>query len=141
MITIAKNGSGFYTYVQTTKPDANNTSLVTKVSYVKGLNEWNWLIGSGYYIDDMNIEIKKTEDELNENFKTYLFEIIKYSIVLIILLLLISIYLSKLLQRRFEKYRKEIDQYVNENAKQQNILAYQSKMASMGEMIGNIAHQ
>ena len=141
MMDIAKKGSGFYTYIQTTKPDVNNTSFVTKVSYVKGLNDWNWLIGSGYYIDDMNIEIKKTEEELNENFRVYLIEIVKYSIILIILFLILSIYLSKLLQRRFEKYRKEIDQYVNENAKQQNILAYQSKMASMGEMIGNIAHQ
>ena len=70
----------------------------------------------------------QSKKKFNENFRVYLIEIVKYSIILIILFLILSIYLSKLLQRRFEKYRKEIDQYVNENAKQQNILAYQSKI-------------
>ena len=141
MIEIAKNGQGYYTYTQTTKPDVANTNFVTKISYVRGINDWNWLIGTGYYLDDMNIEVKKTEDELNENFRNYVIEIVKYSTILIIVLLLFSIYFSKLLQRRFEKYRKEISQYIDENSKQQNLLLYQSKMASMGEMIGNIAHQ
>ena len=141
MMEIAKNGFGYYTYVQTTKPDKNNTSSVTKISYVKGFDDWNWLVGSGYYRDDMNIEVKKTEEELNENFRNYVIEIVRYSVILIVVFLLLSIYLSKLLQKRFEIYTKEIDQYVNEISKQQNLLAYQSKMASMGEMIGNIAHQ
>lgn len=141
MINIAKNGEGYYTYVQTTKPDAFNTSLVTKICYVKGLSDWNWLIGTGYYKDDMNVEIKKIENELNENFRSYIVEIINYSIILILILLLLSIYFSKVLQQKFEKYRNEIDLYVIENTKQQNLLAYQSKMAAMGEMIGNIAHQ
>ncbi|MBD3831320.1 MAG: HAMP domain-containing histidine kinase, partial [Arcobacter sp.] len=45
-----------------------------------------------------------------------------------------SIYFSKILQEKFKKYQ-------NERTKQQNIIAQQAKMAAMGEMIGNIAHQ
>ncbi len=141
LINIAKNGAGYYTYVQVSKADSNKLDYATKISYVRGINDWNWMVGAGYYLDDMNIEVKKTEDELNENFRNYVIEIVKYSTILIIVLLLFSIYFSKLLQRRFEKYRKEISQYIDENSKQQNLLLYQSKMASMGEMIGNIAHQ
>lgn len=141
LIDIAKNGSGYYTYIQNTKPDIYNTNAVTKVSYVKGIKDWNWLIGTGYYKDDMNIEVTNIKEKLNENFRNYVFQIIKYSIVLIILFLLFSIYLSKILQKKFEKYKTEIDIYIDENTKQQNLLSYQSKMAAMGEMIANIAHQ
>lgn len=56
-------------------------------------------------------------------------------------MLLFSIYFSDILQKKFQKYKNEIDQHIQNNEKQQNILAQQSKMATMGEMIGNIAHQ
>lgn len=48
--------------------------------------------------------------------------------------MIISIYFSKILQEKFKKYQ-------HEKTKQQNIIAQQSKMAAMGEMIGHIAHQ
>ena len=48
--------------------------------------------------------------------------------------MVISIYFSKILQEKFKKYQYE-------KSKQQNIIAQQSKMAAMGEMIGHIAHQ
>ncbi len=139
IIDIAKKGEGYYSYVQNKKPD--NDQSIKKISFVKGLNDWNWLIGTGYYEDDTNEQIKKRIEELDENFKNSARQIIKYSVILIILLLLCSIYFSKILQRKFEMYKKEINQHLKENNKQQNLIAYQSKMAAMGEMIGNIAHQ
>jgi signal transduction histidine kinase len=139
IINIAKSGEGYYSYVQNKKPDNNQS--IKKISFVKGLNDWNWLIGTGYYEDDTNEQIKKRIEELDENFKNSAKQIIKYAVILIIILLLCSIYFSKILQRKFEMYKKEINQHLKENNKQQNLIAYQSKMAAMGEMIGNIAHQ
>ncbi len=50
-------------------------------------------------------------------------------------------YISKILEKKFEKYKNEIDAHIKENTKQHHILFQQSKMAAMGEMLGNIAHQ
>ena len=48
---IATEGSGFYTYIQNSKPD---TLLATKkISYVKGFNNWQWIVGTGFYEDDI----------------------------------------------------------------------------------------
>ncbi len=60
---------------------------------------------------------------------------------LTIVLLLISKYISKDLEKKFVDYQDEIKKQMEENTRQHNILAQQSKMAAMGEMIGNIAHQ
>ncbi|MDZ7820275.1 MAG: cache domain-containing protein [Aliarcobacter sp.] len=132
LITISKNGEGFYSYIQNKKPDTNLPT--DKISFVKGLNEWGWMIGTGFYQDEVSETVKKREKELNEKFDTYAKNIFLLSTFLTLILLFISKYIFDFLVNKFNEYKKELD-------KKQNILYQQSKMASMGEMIGNIAHQ
>lgn len=51
-----KNGEGFVDY-HWPKPGA--TEPVPKISYVKLIPEWNWIVGSGVYIDDVEKQIGK----------------------------------------------------------------------------------
>ncbi len=132
LLKIAKVGSGYKTYVQDRKVLTNIPTR--KTSYVQGIKEWSWMIGTGFYEDDMLSNIKDKRDELDKKFEEYVSNIIIISFLLTIILLLVSIYISKLLESKFNEYKENIKQ-------QQNILAQQSKMAAMGEMIGNIAHQ
>ncbi|RXJ88844.1 histidine kinase [Arcobacter sp. CECT 8983] len=139
LIEISKNGSGFYEYTQFIKPDGAKS--IKKISFVKGLQDWQWLIGTGFYEDDLKEAIKKKKEEIDNEYHKSLKSTLEISIFLLILLLLSSIYFSKLLQKKFRRYKRDIREHLVENTKQQNILAQQSKMAAMGEMIGNIAHQ
>jgi signal transduction histidine kinase len=132
IISISRNGEGYYSYIQNKKPDTNLPTL--KVSFVKGINEWGWIIGTGFYEDEISKSVKLKEEELNEEFDVLMKDIFMVSIFLTLLLLIISIYVSKFLENKFNAYKKELEN-------KQNILYQQSKMASMGEMIGNIAHQ
>ncbi len=132
LISISKKGEGYYPYVQTKKPDTNLPTQ--KVSFVKGLNEWGWIIGTGFYEDEINKSVKQKEKEVTEKFDILMKDIFVISIFLTLVLLIISIYISKFLENKFNEYKKELKS-------KQNILYQQSKMASMGEMIGNIAHQ
>jgi methyl-accepting chemotaxis protein len=52
-----KNGEGFVEYVFQ-KPGVKNP--VDKISYVKKLPQWNWVIGAGLYLDD----IQKTLNQM-----------------------------------------------------------------------------
>ncbi|MFX4235248.1 cache domain-containing protein [Aliarcobacter butzleri] len=131
MIEIAKNGNGFYSYIQN-KP---STEYPTgKMSFVQGMNDWNWLIGSGFYEDDLNQEIADVKNKLDRNYEKYVLNILILGMVLIIFLLIVSRYVSIFLENKLKEYKKELDN-------KQAILYQQSKMAAMGEMIGNIAHQ
>ena len=132
LLSIAKNGEGYYSYVQNKKP---NTNLPTKkISYVKGLNNWGWIIGTGFYEDDIGLKIENKKELVDLKFNEYIENIVIVSSILTIILMLISFYISKLLENKFTEYKKDIH-------KKQTILYQQSKMAAMGEMIGNIAHQ
>ena len=132
LIQITKRGECFYTYIQNKKPDNNQS--IKKISFVKGLENWSWMIGTGFYEDDMQKTINDKKNELEEEFKEYLLKTVIFSLFLVLILLLISIYFSKILQEKFKKYQSE-------KTKQENIITQQSKMAAMGEMIGHIAHQ
>ena len=46
-----EQGGGFVDYVW---PKPGHEEAVPKISYVKGLESWGWVIGSGVYIDDIN---------------------------------------------------------------------------------------
>lgn len=138
MIEIAKHGEGFLTYNH--KP-INSDFFSTKTSYIKGLNNWQWVIGKGFYQDDVNTIINDKTIALNDKFHKKIINLISIALILTSLLLIISIYVSKILEKKFVNYKKEINKYIEENSKQQHILSQQSKMAAMGEMIGNIAHQ
>ena len=132
LIKISKAGNGFYSYVQNQKPD--NKTPANKISYVQGLNEWQWLIGTGFYEDDIKDDIIEAKKRIDEKYDNYMKNILFIGLILMIILLLISKYISTFIEQKFNQYKIELN-------KKQTILHQQSKMAAMGEMIGNIAHQ
>ena len=67
--------------------------------------------------------------------------IILLSILLTLILLVISLLISKIIEKKFNNYKKEIKKEINNTIKKERLLVQQSKMAIMGEMIANIAHQ
>ena len=83
----------------------------------------------------------KKKDTLDKRLEDNIHNLIITSLILTAILLFISIYISKILEKRFSIYKDEIKSNLNEITRQHTILAQQSKMAAIGEMIANIAHQ
>ena len=131
ILDLSKNGGGFINYDYKI---IDSEIPLRKTSYVKGLFSWKWIIGKGFYDDYLNQIIEKRSIELNEEFNKKIKHILLFASLLTLILLFISIYISKLLEKKFQKYKLEINT-------QEHILSQQSKMAAMGEMLGNIAHQ
>jgi signal transduction histidine kinase len=138
IVEATKNNQEFISYKY--KYDENNDPLI-KTSYIKNIPNWNWIIGKGFYHTYVDKTINDKTEQLNIKFHAKVINIISMAIILTILLLLISLYITKLLEKKFSNYKREINTYIDKNNKQQRILSQQAKMAAMGEMLGNIAHQ
>lgn len=57
-----QNGSGFVDYMWQWKDDS--TKIVPKLSYVKSFKPWNWVIGTGIYIEDVKNQIALLESKI-----------------------------------------------------------------------------
>ncbi|MBS9782244.1 MAG: cache domain-containing protein [Arcobacter sp.] len=139
LINIAKKGEDFYTYVATVKPQTGEPSL--KTSFIKGFDKWQWAIGTGFYIDEVDKELNKIEKYSNAEAQKDIINIILLSLLITIFAAAFSIYISSLLKKMFLEHKEELLKQVEENRKKDSVLAQQSKMAAMGEMIQNISHQ
>ena len=131
---------GYIKYLASSKPNSNITN-VEKISYVKYFEKWQWIIGAGFYEDELNEKIIKKEIELKDNYKMIINSILILSTLLTLVLIIISFYISKKISKVFTRYKKELEKEINKTIEKERLLNQQSKMAIMGEMIGNIAHQ
>lgn len=59
---VRNSGSGTTEYYWQWKDDASK--VVPKLSYVKGFESWDWIIGTGVYIEDVEAEIAEIQDSL-----------------------------------------------------------------------------
>jgi len=121
----------FLTYTFKKNSDFTETR---KVSYVKKFKDWKWIIGSGFYTDDLKILIEKKKEELTKENESQIKTILIFAFSIGILIIVLSLFLSYVIKKQFEEYKQ--------NAKDKDRLLFQqSKMAEMGEMLENIAHQ
>ncbi|MGD9552945.1 MAG: cache domain-containing protein [Arcobacteraceae bacterium] len=133
---LSKEG-GFHEYAHLNE----NKKWLMKTSYVKGVDKWDWILGKGFYESDVAYVLQEKQQQLKEEFNKQLLNIFLIALVLIVLLLMLSSYVSRLLQAKFKGYKQNIQAHIQKDKLQQELLFQQSKMAAMGEMIGNIAHQ
>ena len=141
MIEFAKNNNeGYFTYLASLKPNGSihNTE---KISYVKYFKEWDWVIGAGFYLEELNQIIQNKKIELKDKHKTVINNILALSGIITIILAFISFFISKIIEKMFNDYRRNIKKEIDNTLEKERLLIQQSKMAIMGEMIGNIAHQ
>src|SRR5574344_1228978 len=125
--------NNFYTYIETPKT-SNIDYRVKKINYVKAISAWNWVIGSSFYEDDVDFEIIDVKKKLDSDFTKNISEILIFTLIFIAVLLIVSHYIVRIIEKKIMDYKAEL-------GRRQALLFQQSKMATMGEMIGNIAHQ
>lgn len=96
-IEAVKNKNGDFFEYRFKKP--NTTQEFDKVSFVKKYNEYNWIIGCGVYLDELNNELKRKEIMFKETINNQI-----KSMLIIFLLLVVIIYLLSKRMSTFINY-------------------------------------
>lgn len=130
--------SGFATY-RWTNPSTRQEEM--KITYVRCLSQWGWLVTSGVYLDEINDYIEKESGKTSEYTKTNLGIIITTSLALVVITLVLSLIISNIIKKIFDNYKANIHREMERNKQKDMLLFEQSKKAAMGELIGIIAHQ
>ena len=134
------NKEGFLSYLATINP-IKDIPTSSKISYLKLFQEWGWVIGTGFYTDTLYSQIEERKKKLEVSNKKSLENIVYFSIVITLIFIGLSFLTSKFIKNRFDDYQKSLEIEIENTIEKEKLLVQQSKMATMGEMLSNIAHQ
>ncbi|EGV29875.1 methyl-accepting chemotaxis sensory transducer with Cache sensor [Thiorhodococcus drewsii AZ1] len=96
MIEQGQAGGGTYMY-KWDKPSTHN--LVDKLSYVAPLDKWQWIVGTGFYIDDIDATLAQIKKQVDQSITARLIKTTSLAALLIVLALAGSIWLSSRITR------------------------------------------
>jgi signal transduction histidine kinase len=139
---IALKGGGFVKYYW---QNPSTKRVEKKISFVVYYRPFGWIIGSGVYLGDLNKMVTERVKLIQKRINHILLTSFLILLAVIIIVSFISYYLSKKTDTLFKIYKDDlenrIEKAVSESIKKDKMLQEQAKLASMGEMIGAIAHQ
>ncbi len=119
---VRQGGDGFVDYTWQWKDDS--TRIVPKLSYVKSFEPWNWIIGTGIYLEDVRAQIESLEQGIIR---------ISLWITLAISLLLTIIVLQNL---RSERKRQQAEDELREAKEKYQALAEASTEGLLMQLDG-----
>ncbi|WP_121627391.1 cache domain-containing protein [Poseidonibacter antarcticus] len=91
------------------KIDKKNTQE-TNITYSKKFNNWEWIISTNFKLSDANYIIENMKVLQEEKYENYKDDIIFYGLLFTIFFLIISYFISKLLEKEFLKYQIKIEE-------------------------------
>ncbi len=100
---------------------------VPKLSYVKGFEEWNWIIGTGIYLNDVNAEIKELRNQL-----------FRVSLLIISIIIVILIYILNQTKIIENKRKEAVEKLKQSNEKYKSLVGASTEgtlMAIDGKVI------
>lgn len=123
---VNKYGAGFVNYKWQWMDDS--TKIVDKISFVKPFKEWNWIIGTGIYFEDVKEEIESISKTI-----TYVSIIITVFISLLLFYILRQLYKS-------EQRRSQVSNLLKESRERYKALVESSKEATLMIINNEIVH-
>lgn len=121
---VKQHGAGFVNYKWQSYD--NQDLILPKISYVKGFAPWEWIIGTGIYIDDINAEISQLTNRIMN--------------VSLGILIFMTLFLGSIISISYKTHQQQ-RMGQEELRKTQSNLALAEKMASLGRLSAMVAHE
>ena len=103
-----------------------------KISYIKYYKDCNWVIGTGFYLDDFNQQIAERKLQIEDSMKESVKQIIIISLIITLVFVLLSFYVSRIITHRLIVYKKNLETKIIENIDQKETLIEAQKVAKIG---------
>jgi len=100
LINAGKKGGGFVTYMWDEK---TRGGLTPKLGYAAAMLNNRWIIGSGFYIDDIERRLVQKEGQITERIRDTLLLMIAGAVVMLILVVLLALFVANLVVQPLQK--------------------------------------
>ncbi len=92
----AQKAGGDFIYYSWNRP--GEYELIPKMSFIKGFDKWEWIIGAGVYLEDIKAQIKKRKTEL----KNQVLQNITQIVVILLMVLALIVGVTWFLRRKLK---------------------------------------
>ena len=107
IIDRAKSGGGFVSYIM---PRFKGLKPASKISYAEGIPDWEWYVGAGVYIDDIEATIENNRKKEIEKITLNIVSILGILIGLILLVFLAAQRTARKARVSYESFSRFLDQ-------------------------------
>lgn len=115
-IKVSKNENGGYvTYVGSIRPSTGKPG--EKITYAKSIPDWEWVVLTGVYIDDIETIISNKKTELKNTLKSHSLKITTVILFLFVAIILVTRYFSKRIKKDFDIFTSFFDKSAVSNVK------------------------
>ncbi|NAX21185.1 cache domain-containing protein [Vibrio sp. V39_P1S14PM300] len=101
----AQAGGGFHQYLWQ-KPSSGD--IVPKLSYAAWLEKWEWMIGTGLYIEDVSHEVENMQAAINRNIETTFFSVMVILLITVAVIVVLTLAINLHEHRLADKNLKEL---------------------------------
>mgnify|MGYP001545776696 CR=1 FL=1 len=136
LISAAKKGGGYVEYVM---PKFKDAKPLPKISYAAAIPEWDWYIGSGIYVYEIDEIIAQKKLELNKKINDFILKYLVISLVLILLIIALAKFvttkINKNLESFFDFFYRSSDQNTKIDEENINFTEFHSLARYANEML------
>merc|ERR1711916_374530 len=112
VIKVAKKGEGYISYIGTIKPSTGEAAET--ISFVKGFDKWNWAIGAGLYVDELNSEIEEKNNIFIKNDNSQFKKMLFINFIFFGALFIASLFLARITKEKFLQYNHAVNKKTKE---------------------------
>ena len=123
----SQRGGGFVPYNWPKPGDRNK--LFKKLSYVKLIKKWDWVLGTGVYIDDIEAMTKKQKERIDTDVTTQIWK----TLLIIVFLCVIVMGVTMFMARKIINPLKEMNSVLKDIAQGEGDLTVRLKVESEDE--------
>ena len=128
----ADAGGGYNVFYFT---KADGVTVAPKVAYSEKFEPWDWVITTGNYVDDMNAEMKETENNMDKEFTTMITSFVISGVIILIIAMVIAFIFGK----RLALGIKKVEGHLQKTASGNLSFEIDSKLLGRADEIGSIA--
>ena len=105
IMDVAKTGGGYNSFYFT---KADGVTVAPKVAYSEMFEPWQWVVTTGNYVDDMQVEIMTAKSQIEKRFEVMLIILGMTIVIITILALVVSMFFGKKLVRDIQKLEEDL---------------------------------
>lgn len=132
LIDLPKQGGGFIHYNSHLMPSTNQPA--NKISYIQSIEQWQWIIGMGFFENEIDSQLLLRKKEVTKLNKHQFFDLLWLSSIVTLFFIFLSLFLSNYLSKRFKNYEKTIHKDFDELNKVKLASEYQALHDDLTEL-------